>query len=366
MLNESAKQQTNGASTEQSTDTAVNSPLPPLQDKHGRTFDYVRIAVIEQCNLRCTYCMPEEGVQFKDKDMVLRTNEIQRVITTLSRMGIKKVRYTGGEPLMRPDIVELVEFAANTPGIKGVHLTTNGLLFPKYAESLLKAGLTGVNISLDSMDADKFETITRRKGIEKVIDSINLAVELGFPRVKVNVVLMRGFNEDELIDFCELTKDKPITVRFIEFMPFDAHQIWESGQHFASAADLTSQIERQYPGISAASGTRTEHHIFQAPGYKGKIAVIPAFTRSLCGNCSRIRVTADGSIMNCLYSEEPYLLKDVMRSGGTDDDIVALFRQAFGDKHIDGFESKKAASVAAKVNVSDISRNRASMTQIGG
>ena len=366
MLNESANQQTNGASKEQTKDTAVNSPLPPLQDKHGRTFDYVRIAVIEQCNLRCTYCMPEEGVQFKDKDMVLRTNEIQRVITTLSRMGIKKVRYTGGEPLMRPDIVDLVEFAANTPGIKGVHLTTNGLLFPKYAEALLKAGLTGVNISLDSMDADKFETITRRKGIEKVLDSTNLAVELGFPRVKVNVVLMRGFNEDELFDFCELTKDKPITVRFIEFMPFDAHQIWESGQHFASAADLNKQIEKFYPGIGAASGTRTEHHIFQAPGYKGKIAVIPAFTRSLCGNCSRIRVTADGSIMNCLYSEEPYLLKDLMRSGGTDDDIVALFRQAFGDKHIDGFEAKKAASVAAKVNVSDISRNRASMTQIGG
>ena len=366
MLNESAKQQTNGASKEQAKDTAVTSPRPPLQDKHGRTFDYVRIAVIEQCNLRCTYCMPEEGVQFKDKDMVLRTNEIQRVISTLARMGVKKVRYTGGEPLMRPDIVELVEYAANTPGIKGVHLTTNGLLFPKYAEALLKAGLTGVNISLDSMAADKFETITRRKGIDKVLDSIDLAVELGFPRVKVNVVLMRGFNEDELFDFCELTKDKPITVRFIEFMPFDAHQIWESGQHFASAADLNKQIEKHYPGISAASGTRTEHHIFQAPGYKGKIAVIPAFTRSLCGNCSRIRVTADGSIMNCLYSEEPYLLKDLMRSGGSDDDVVALFRQAFGDKHIDGFEAKKAASVAAKVNVSDISRNRASMTQIGG
>ena len=146
MLNESVNQN--------KTDLPA-SMLPPLQDKHGRTFDYVRIAVIEQCNLRCTYCMPEEGVQFKEKDMVLRTNEIQRVITTLSRMGIKKVRYTGGEPLMRSDIVELVEFAANTPGIKGVHLTTNGLLFPRYAKDLRKAGLTGVNISLDSLDSDK-------------------------------------------------------------------------------------------------------------------------------------------------------------------------------------------------------------------
>lgn len=365
MLNDSVKQDSISGAAKDATNLP-ESPLPPLQDKHGRTFDYVRIAVIEQCNLRCTYCMPEEGVQFKDKDMVLRTNEIERVVKVLSRMGVKKVRYTGGEPLMRPDIIELVEMAVQTPGIKGVHLTTNGLLFPKHAESLRNAGLTGVNISLDSLDASKFEHITRRKGIEKVLDSIDLAVDLGFPRVKVNVVLMRGFNEDELIDFCELTKDKPVTVRFIEFMPFDAHQIWESGQHFASAADLTGQIEKRYPGIAPADGTRTEHHIYRAPGYKGKIAVIPAFTRSLCGNCSRIRVTADGSIMNCLYSETPYMLKDLMRRGGSDDDVVALFREAFGDKHIDGFEAKKAASIAAKVSVSDIDRARASMTQIGG
>ncbi|MBI5450204.1 MAG: GTP 3',8-cyclase MoaA [Gammaproteobacteria bacterium] len=360
MFNETAKSEGKGQ-------VAPYVPTrPPLQDRFGRTFDYVRIAVIEQCNLRCTYCMPEEGVQFKEKDMVLRSNEIERVIKVLASMGVKKVRFTGGEPLVRPDIVDLVKYAVNTPGIKGVHLTTNGILFPKFAEPLRKAGLTGVNISLDTLHEDKFEQITRRKGIGKVMESIEMAVALGFPRVKVNVVLMRGFNENELIDFCELTKDKAVTVRFIEFMPFDAHQIWESGQHFASAADLTGQIESHYKGIKEASGTRTEHHIYQAPGYAGKIAVIPAFTRSLCGNCSRIRVTADGSIMNCLYSEEPYLLKDVMRKGGTDEDVEALFRKAFGEKHIDGFESKKAASIKAKVNVSDISRNRSSMTQIGG
>ena len=344
------------------------NPLPPLQDRHGRTFDYVRIAVIEQCNLRCTYCMPEEGVRFKEKDMVLRTDEILRVVEQLARMGVRKVRYTGGEPLVRPDIVDIVARSAQTPGVKAVHLTTNGLLFPKYARDLRDAGLFGVNISLDSLHEDKFEQITRRSGLDKVLESIDLAVELGFPRVKVNVVLMRGFNEDELISFCELTKDKPVTVRFIEFMPFDAHQIWESGQHFASAADLCGQIEKNYQdtGINPASGTRTEHHIYQVPGYAGKIAVIPAFTRSLCGNCSRIRVTADGSIMNCLYSEEPYHLKELMRNGASDEDVVGLFRKAFDEKYKDGFESKKAASIAAKINVSDINRSRASMTQIGG
>lgn len=368
MLNKSLEQTTPTETVAQTMPSMplVPNPLPPLQDRHGRTFDYVRIAVIEQCNLRCTYCMPEEGVQFKEKDMVLRTDEILRVVELLARMGVRKVRYTGGEPLVRPDILEIVERTVETPGVKAVHMTTNGLLFPRYAEKLRDAGLTGVNISLDTLDAEKFEQITRRSGIEKVLESIELACKLGFPRVKVNVVLMRGFNEDELIPFCEMTRDKNITVRFIEFMPFDAHQIWESGQHFASAADLCSQIEKHYPGISDASGTRTEHHIYQVPGYAGKIAVIPAFTRSLCGNCSRIRVTADGNIMNCLYAENPYALKDIMREGASDEDVVALFRKAFDEKYKDGFEAKKAASIAAKINVSDINRSRASMTQIGG
>lgn len=341
----------------------VTPSLPPLQDHFGRTFDYIRIAVTEKCNLRCTYCMPEEGVDFKHGEQILHADEILRVVKVLARMGIKKVRFTGGEPTVRKDIVKLVEGAASTPGIKSVHLTTNGILFGRHAKALREAGLTGVNISLDSMDADRFYRITRREGAEKVLESINLALDLGFPRVKVNVVLMRGFNEDELPAFCELTRDRAVTVRFIEFMPFDAHQIWESGEHFASAEDMVRQIKQLYPGIENASGTRTEHHIFQAPGYAGKIAVIPAFTRSLCVNCSRIRLTADGKIRNCLYSDDEYGIKDLLRAGCSDDEVIGVFRQAFTEKAKDGFEAKKRSS-AKRVNVSDI--GRVSMTQIGG
>lgn len=337
--------------------------LPPLQDQFGRTFDYVRIAVTEKCNLRCTYCMPEEGVDFKKGDQILQADEMIRVIGALARMGIKKVRFTGGEPLVRKDIVKLVKGAANTPGIKSVHLTTNGILFSRYAKDLLAAGLTGVNISLDSLDAEKFKRITRRTGVEKVLSSIRLALDLGFPRVKVNVVLMRGFNEDELPAFCELTKDMAVTVRFIEFMPFDAHQIWESGEHFASAENMVDQMKSLYPDILNSSGTRTEHHIFQVPGYVGKIAVIPAFTRSLCGNCSRIRLTADGKIRNCLYSDEEYDLKSVVRTTDGDEGIIDTFRLAFAEKARDGFESKKRSAVK-RVNIADI--GRVSMTQIGG
>lgn len=339
------------------------TPLAPLQDRFGRTFDYVRIAVTEKCNLRCTYCMPEEGVELKSKDSILSAEEILRIIQVLASLGVKKVRFTGGEPTVRKDIVDLVRGAAATPGVKTVHLTTNGILFHRYAKDLKDAGLFGVNISLDTMDAERFMRITRRAGGDAVRQNIELALNMGFPRVKVNVVLMRGFNEDELFAFTELARDKALTVRFIEFMPFDAHQIWDSGVHFSSAESLVHQINELYPGIKPAPGTRTEHHTFQAPDHIGKIAIIPAFTRSLCGNCSRIRVTADGNIRNCLYSDLEYNLREPMRAGCSDEDIITLFRKAFAEKAKDGFESKKQSS-AKKVSVSSI--GRVSMTQIGG
>jgi len=340
----------------------VSNPLPPLQDKHGRTFNYVRIAVTEKCNLRCTYCMPEEGVDFQGREKILATDEIIRIIGVLARMGTHKVRFTGGEPTVRKDIAKIIEGAANTPGVRSVFMTTNGLLLERYAKDLLNAGLTGLNISLDTLEEEKFLRITRRKGLQKTLDNIQLAIDTGFSSIKVNNVLMRGFNEDELPQFCELTKDWPITVRFIEFMPFDAHQIWDTGEHFASAETIIRTMNDLYPGIEKTSGTKTEHHIFKVPGYAGKIAVIPAFTRSLCGNCTRIRLTADGSVRNCLYSDEEYDLRDVMRAGCSDDDIASVFRKAFSEKAVDGWEAKKKS--IQKVSVAQI--GRVSMTQIGG
>jgi len=358
-----AKNQENSAQESKQNVAADRQEFAPLQDTFGRTFDYVRIAITEKCNLRCTYCMPEEGVDFKNGEQILTTDEILRVIDVLARMGVKKVRFTGGEPLVRKDIVKLVEGAANTPGIKGVHMTTNGIIFPKYAKDLRDAGLTGVNISLDTVEADKFHKITRRPGEDKVMDAIQHAVDLGFPRVKINNVMMRGFNDDEFYTFTEMTKEMPVTVRFIEFMPFDAHQIWETGEHFLSAESMIKLLDDRYPGIRESTGTRTEHHIFQVPGYQGKIAIIPAFTRSLCGNCSRIRLTADGGIRNCLYSDQEFSLFEQVRSNCTDEDIVTTFRRAFQEKSKDGFESKKKAAMREQtVSFS----GRSSMTQIGG
>ena len=346
-----------------SSSSSNNNLYAPLQDTFGRTFDYVRIALTEKCNLRCTYCMPEEGVDFKNGEQILSADEILRVVKVLANMGVRKVRFTGGEPLVRKDIVKLVEGAANTPGVQSVHMTTNGIIFPKYAKQLRDAGLTGVNISLDTLDPDKFFQITRRKGEDKVLESIKTAIDLGFPRVKVNNVVMRGFNDNELDVFCEMTKDMNVTVRFIEFMPFDAHQIWETGEHFLSAETMIRHLKNRYPDIELASGTRTEHHIFQVPGYQGKIAIIPAFTRSLCGNCSRIRLTADGGVRNCLYSDQEFTLLDLMRSGCSDEDIVMKFRKAFHEKAKDGFESRKKAAMRESTIKFE---GRSSMTQIGG
>ncbi|HFD32848.1 MAG TPA: GTP 3',8-cyclase MoaA [Gammaproteobacteria bacterium] len=347
----------------QSLKTKHVTKYPPLQDKFGRTFDYVRIAITEKCNLRCTYCMPEEGVDFANGEQILSTDEVLQVIRVLAEMGVKKVRFTGGEPLVRKDILQLVEGAANTPGIQAVHMTTNGIIFPKYAQRLRDAGLTGVNISLDTLNEDKFKTITRRKGIDKVQESIELALKLGFPRVKVNVVMMRGFNHNELESFAALTEKQNITVRFIEFMPFDGEQIWETGDHFLSAETMISRLEEKHPGLMPAMGTRTEHHIFQVPGWAGKIAIIPAFTRSLCGNCSRIRVTADGGIRNCLYSDQEFSLMDVLRSDCSDENIVNKFRYAFAEKAADGFKSKsKTANREQTISF----QGRNSMTKIGG
>ncbi len=213
------------------------------------------------------------------------------------------------------------------------------------------------------MNEKRFFRITRRTGLNTVLESIQHAQQLGFPRVKVNVVLTRNVNEDELPLFCELARDNRVTVRFIEFMPFDGDKMWESGHNFLSAEMIVNRIIERYPSIEHATGTRTGHHIFQVPGSSGKIGVIPAFTRSVCGNCSRIRLTADGKIRNCLYSDDKFDLKGTLRSECDDHAIAAVFRKALGNKEKDGFEAKKR-SMTKRVELAEI--GRISMTQIGG
>jgi len=360
-------------------DTALNGPatlpeqvdrvpLPPpettgdiLQDRFGRVFDYLRIAVTDRCNLRCVYCMPERGVDFVRHDRLLRTNEILRVIRVASKLGVSKVRYTGGEPLVRNDILELVEGAVRTKGIRTVHLTTNGMLLPALAEPLRRVGLHGVNVSLDTLDPERFSKCTRRTGLEQVLTGLEAVLALRFPSVKVNVVAMRGFNDDEMSAFVELTREAPITVRFIELMPFDASQIWRTGR-FLSMERMLAGFTRLYPQREVVDGSSTEHMTFRLPGCAGRVAFIPSYTRDFCKDCTRIRLTADGRIRNCLYSEEEFGLLGFLRQGGSDEDIAQTLKDAMWAKPEDGREAQRQARSSQGPD----GRTRESMAQIGG
>ena len=340
------------------TPTPINGELdhsaPPIIDRFGRSFNYLRLALNEQCNLRCIYCMPEEGIDFRSEDKLLTTEEIFRLIKLTSKMGVSKIRFTGGEPLLRKDLSELVQFAHQCKGIESVHLTTNGLLLSKRIEELEKSGLSGINISLDTLDTDKFKKITRRDGLDMVLNSLQKALASNIQSIKLNIVAMRDFNDDELMDFVELTKDNDITVRFIELMPFDSHQIWKTGK-FYGADHIVADIKEQVDALKPIDGSRTEHHIFRVNDYKGKVAVIPAYSRSLCGECNRIRITADGKLLNCLYSQDETNLRDAMRTGKTDMIIKEMIYGTMKKKFKDGWEAQKQGN-----------DNRESMTQIGG
>ncbi|MBT4752857.1 MAG: GTP 3',8-cyclase MoaA [Candidatus Marinimicrobia bacterium] len=340
------------------TPTPINGELdhsaPPIIDRFGRSFNYLRLALNEQCNLRCIYCMPEEGIDFRSEDKLLTTEEIFRLIKLTSKMGVSKIRFTGGEPLLRKDLSELVQFAHQCEGIESVHLTTNGLLLSKRIEELEKSGLSGINISLDTLDTDKFKKITRRDGLDMVLNSLQKALASNIQSIKLNIVAMRDFNDDELMDFVELTKNNDITVRFIELMPFDSHQIWKTGK-FYGADHIVADIKEQVDALKPIDGSRTEHHIFRVNDYKGKVAVIPAYSRSLCGECNRIRITADGKLLNCLYSQDETNLRDAMRTGKTDMIIKEMIYGTMKKKFKDGWEAQKQGN-----------DNRESMTQIGG
>jgi molybdenum cofactor biosynthesis protein A len=327
---------------------------PSIQDQFGRTFNYLRLALNEQCNLRCMYCMPEEGINFRSEEKLLSTNEIFQLFYLTSKMGVSKIRLTGGEPLLRKDLVPIIQFANSLDGVESIHLTTNGLLLLKYIHELESAGLSGINISLDTLESNKYKTITRRDGLISVLDGLDKAIKSSIRSIKLNVVAMRDFNDDELMDFVALTKENDITVRFIELMPFDSHQIWKTGK-FYGADHIVEDIMNQVDELSPIGGSRTEHHVFQVNDYKGKVAVIPAYSRSLCGECNRFRITADGKLLNCLYSQDETNLRDAMRIGKTDIEIEDMIRNTMKKKYKDGWEAQNQGN-----------DNRESMTQIGG
>jgi cyclic pyranopterin phosphate synthase len=300
----------------------------PMIDRYGRIHSDLRLSVTDRCNFRCVYCMPEEGITFLARDEVLSFEEITRVARVARDLGVRSVRLTGGEPLVRKDIVELVRQVAAL-GFDDLALTTNGTGLARLAKPLADAGLQRVNISCDSLRRDRFAQIRRRGDLGHVLAAMDAAESAGLSPLKVNVVVMAGVNDDEVIDFCEFAREHDRIVRFIEYMPLDADAKWDRSQVVA-AADLLDRISAEWP-LVACDPTGDEPapaERFRFADGRGEIGIVASVTRPFCGTCNRLRLTADGAIRNCLFSDDELSVRDVMRSGGTDEELANVLRRA--------------------------------------
>ncbi|MDR2672206.1 MAG: GTP 3',8-cyclase MoaA [Coriobacteriales bacterium] len=314
-------------------------------DQHGRHIDYLRVSVTDRCNLRCLYCMPEEGVAWRPHEAMLTLEEIARFIAVAATEGIKRIRLTGGEPLVRRGIDDLVRSAVRTPGIESVAMTTNGILLPKMADSLRQAGLSRVNISLDTLDPEQYRYITRWGTIDDAFKGIDTALATGFKPVKINVVVVRSLHQD-LLAFARMSMDRPLHVRFIEYMPVGescggAGLGWTAADTIPNEEliDLISQSAAaaglgQLTALSKPSeapdgwGPARYYHL---EGAQGTLGFISALSRHFCGQCNRLRLTAEGELLPCLFSDLKFDAKAALREG-TDEDVRAVLLDALGSK----------------------------------
>jgi molybdenum cofactor biosynthesis protein A len=302
-----------------------------LTDTFNRKHDYLRISITERCNLRCLYCMPAEGVELSPDDKLLTSSEILQLARLFVSQGVTKIRLTGGEPSVRKDFVDLVKGLGDIEGLKEICVTSNGIALHRKLPLLKEYGLTGLNLSLDTLDEHKFTLMTRRKGMSNVLKSLYGALEVGIPKVKLNMVVIRGQNDDEIVDFVRLTENLPIEVRFIEYMPFAGNK-WSTQKMFAYQ-DILDVIYQKYPSVIPQRMSRGETaKVFQIPGHKGKIGFITSMTSHFCGSCNRLRITSDGNLKVCLFGNAEVSLRDMLRAGATDQELLGVIGSAVKNK----------------------------------
>lgn len=276
----------------------------------------------EKCNLRCQYCMPAEGVPLSPKSHLLTTDEVILISRLFVSQGVRKIRLTGGEPTIRKDLVDIISQLKQIPKLENVSITTNGLVLTRNLVSYQRAGLDSLNISLDTLQPKKYEQITRRKGFERVVAGIDLAVQLGY-KPKINCVAMKNFNDDEICDFVEWTKDRDVDIRFIEYMPFSGNR-WHT-EKLLPFKDMLSSIKEKYPNLETLSnGPNDTSKAFKVPNYKGQVGFITSMTEHFCGTCNRLRITADGNLKVCLFGNKEISLRDAIRNGCSESDLIAL------------------------------------------
>jgi len=335
----------------------MENKINPMQDNHGRAHNYLRISITEHCNLRCTYCMPAEGIELTPKPLLMTADEILTIAHTFVKLGVTKIRLTGGEPLVRKDAKTIIERLGKL-GVE-LTLTTNGILAHDFIDTFKEAGITNLNVSIDSLQKNKFNQITRRNYFEKLIENINLLDANGF-QVKLNVVVIKGFNDNEIIDFIELTKERNIQIRFIEFMPFDGNQ-WNK-EKLVSYAEILQQVNDFYTAEKVQrtqdkpNDTAKNHKI---ESYRGSFSVISSVTNPFCSTCNRIRLTADGKLKNCLFSNTETSLLDTLRAGKS---IEPLIFETIQSKH----RMRGGMDNDAKFQNPELFSQNRSMIKIGG
>ncbi|WP_027365390.1 GTP 3',8-cyclase MoaA [Desulfotruncus alcoholivorax] len=326
-----------------------------MQDQFRRPINYLRISVTDRCNLRCIYCMPPEGVKSIKHEEILSIEEIIKAVKAGVRIGIKKIRLTGGEPLVRGGIIDLVGSLNNIPEIDDIAITTNGILLGEMVGTLKRAGLNRVNISLDTMKPERFKRITRGGNLDLVWKGINAALNAELEPVKINTVAIRGFNDDELVDLARLTLDHPLHIRFIELMPIGSSQAWARGKFIASS-EVKEKIEGALGNLIAE---KTIHGNGPAlytrlPGARGTIGFISAVSNHFCAGCNRLRLTSTGQLRPCLFNHREIELKQALRSGAGLEELTEIFRKAIVSKPV-GHDLDKAWQEDDRV-----------MSQIGG
>ena len=326
-----------------------------LRDKFGRKISYLRLAITDRCNLRCQYCMPAHGIDIVDRKELLSYKEMYRITRVLSELGVNKVRLTGGEPFVRRDFVNFLESLSFNDKLDEINITTNGALISNHIDKLEALKINAINLSIDSLQKDKFAKITRRDVFDGVYDTLE-KLERSNLQLKLNVVVQSGFNTDEIIDFIELSKNKDIAVRFIEEMPFngkgqrDIEEEWNFNKIINLVNEHYNVVEQLQDKKSSTSRN------FKIPNYKGTFGIIPAFTRTICNDCNRIRITSTGMFKNCLFDGGVFNVRDFMRNGASDDELKQLFIDTVHKKPENGF----VAEAARGSNVSE------SMSTIGG
>jgi cyclic pyranopterin phosphate synthase len=334
-----------------------NSTASQLIDPQGRHLNYLRLAVTDRCNFRCTYCMPEEGIDLKARDDILCFQEMEHLLGLFLDLGVTKVRITGGEPFVRKGLPDFLTRINQYEKLETINLTTNAYFLEDTIPLFQKIKSGSINISLDSLKRDVFYKITRRDDFERVWNSID-KILLTDLNVKLNMVVLKGVNDNEIVDFAMLAKSNKVEVRFIEQMPFN-------GGHFSndilSVEEIISTLQNTFPEMVEYFKISSTARIFEIPRFRGKVGIIAGYSRTFCSTCSRLRLTPDGTFKTCLYDHGAVNLKDMLRSGKSDQEIKTAIREAVAKRAKDGFESEQRTQ-----QIVHFSKNHLSMAQIGG